>query len=55
MSRMVVVSVGPVTTAALKQLGFAADAEADESTMGSLVDAVVRHFVGEPVEEPASE
>lgn len=55
MSQMVVVSVGPVTTAALKQLGFEADAEAGESTMGSLVEAVVRHFVGEPVEEPASE
>ncbi len=36
MSQMVVVSVGPVTTAALKQLGFAADVEASESTMGSL-------------------
>jgi uroporphyrinogen III methyltransferase / synthase len=55
MNRMVVVSVGPVTTAALKQLGFTADAEAVESTMGSLVDAVVHHFVGKDAEQPASE
>jgi len=55
MSRIVVVSVGPVTTAALSRLGFEADAEAVESTMGSLVDAVVTYFVGEDAEQPTPE
>jgi uroporphyrinogen III methyltransferase/synthase len=36
-----VASVGPITTAALRSLGHSADIEAEESTMTSLVEAIV--------------
>ena len=42
MRGMVVASIGPITTEALRQLGFEVDVEAAESTMGALVDAIVR-------------
>ena len=44
MGAMVVASIGPITTAALQRLGYEADVEATESTMGALVGAVVDHF-----------
>lgn len=46
MGRMTVASIGPVTTQALQRMGYEADVEANESTMGSLVDAVVRVSAG---------
>lgn len=39
-----VASIGPVTTAALRKLGYPVDIEAAESTMESLVDAIVRFY-----------
>jgi uroporphyrinogen III methyltransferase/synthase len=36
-----VASVGPVTTTGIRKLGFEVDIEAETSTMGSLVDAIV--------------
>lgn len=37
-------SIGPVTTATLKELGLKADIKAKEFTMPGLVEAIVRHF-----------
>lgn len=37
-------SIGPVTTATLKELGFKAGIKAREFTMPGLVDAIVKHF-----------
>ena len=44
MSRLVVASIGPVTSDAMRDLGYAVDIEAPESTMGSLVEAVGAYF-----------
>jgi uroporphyrinogen III methyltransferase/synthase len=40
----VVASVGPVTTEAIRGLGYDADVEAEESTMPSLVEAIAGYF-----------
>ena len=40
LGRLVLASIGPVTTAALRKRGFEPDIEARESTMASLADAV---------------
>lgn len=52
MSSMAVASIGPITSAALRRLGFEADVEAAESTMGALVEAVLQHYAPEA---PATE
>ena len=44
MGQLAVASIGPVTSDAIRELGFAVDVEATESTMGSLVDAVAERF-----------
>jgi len=44
MAQLAVASIGPVTSDAIRDLGFAVDVEATESTMGSLVDAVAERF-----------
>ncbi len=44
MKRLVVASIGPVTTEALRKRGFDADVEAAESTMPALADALARYF-----------
>ena len=41
MARATVASVGPVTSAGIRKLGFAVDIEAPTSTMESLVAAIV--------------
>lgn len=41
---MVVASIGPVTSDAIRSMGHAVDVEAAESTMGSLVDALAERF-----------
>jgi uroporphyrinogen III methyltransferase / synthase len=48
MGGMVLASIGPITSEALYQMGFSADVEAAESTMGALVDAVVAYYAGSP-------
>ena len=55
MRGMVVASIGPITTEALSRLGIQVDAEAVESTMDALVEAVVAHFSDEGGEQAASE
>ena len=44
LARLTVASIGPVTSDAIREMGFTVDVEAHESTMGSLVDGIVRHF-----------
>ncbi len=39
-----VVSIGPVTSDAIREMGYVVDVEAAESTMGSLVDAIAESF-----------
>ena len=46
MARLVVASIGPVTTKALEKRGFSADVEAAEATMESLAAALAEHYVG---------
>ncbi len=48
MAGMTVASIGPVTTTALETLGYRVDVEAAESTMGSLVEAVVARLAETP-------
>jgi uroporphyrinogen III methyltransferase/synthase len=43
MASLTVASVGPVTTEGLRALGYEVDVEASESTMESLVEALVEH------------
>jgi uroporphyrinogen-III synthase len=38
------ISIGPITSASLKENGLSVDAEAEEATMEALVAAVVRLF-----------
>jgi uroporphyrinogen III methyltransferase/synthase len=45
MERLVVASIGPVTTSALEKRGFAADVEAAEATVESLAAALAAHFI----------
>lgn len=45
LSRIVVASVGPVTTEALRRLGIEPDVEPEESTMQALAEALGRHFM----------
>jgi len=42
MDRLVVASIGPVTTASLRKRGYDADVEASESTMSALANALAR-------------
>lgn len=42
--RLVVASIGPVTTAALEKRGFHADVEAAEATMGSLAASLAAYY-----------
>jgi uroporphyrinogen III methyltransferase/synthase len=44
MDSMLVASIGPITTSALAELGYDEDIEAADSTMPSLVDAVVAAY-----------
>lgn len=44
MSQLCVASVGPVTTEGIVRIGYGVDIEAQESTMESLVDAIVEHY-----------
>jgi uroporphyrinogen III methyltransferase / synthase len=44
LARTVVASVGPVTSEAVRRLGFDVGIEAAESTMPSLVEAIADHF-----------
>ncbi len=44
MDRLVVASIGPVTTNALEKRGFKADVEAAEATMESLAAALAAHY-----------
>lgn len=46
MERLLVASIGPVTSEAIREMGFTVDVEATESTMGSLVDAIAEGFSG---------
>ena len=56
MGSMAVASIGPITTEALRRLGYEPDVEATESTMGALVDAVVRLYTPEETsDEPATD
>lgn len=55
MDGTVVASIGPVTTEALRRLGVRVDAEAVESTMDALVEAVVRHISDEGGEQAAAQ
>ena len=55
MGRLHVASIGPITSEALRALGYDADVEAAESTMGSLVDAVVRVYAPSVEDEAATE
>ncbi len=43
-AQLVVASIGPVTSDAIREMGYVVDVEAAESTMGSLVDAIAEHF-----------
>ena len=47
-ARTVVASIGPVTSAALRALGYTVGIEAAESTMASLVNAIVGFYAAEP-------
>jgi uroporphyrinogen III methyltransferase / synthase len=47
MRGMAVASIGPITSEALRQLGYEADIEAEESTMGALVNAILYHYAPE--------
>lgn len=47
MSGMTVASIGPITSEALRGLGFEPEVEATESTMGALVGAVVAYFAND--------
>jgi uroporphyrinogen III methyltransferase/synthase len=55
MKKMHVASIGPITSEALRALGYEADVEATESTMGSLVEAVVRAYAPPPEGDEATE
>jgi uroporphyrinogen III methyltransferase/synthase len=44
---LVVASIGPVTSDSIREIGLAVDIEATESTMVSLVDAIVEKFAPE--------
>ncbi len=44
MAGTVVASIGPITTDALHALGYEADVQAPESTMGALADTVAAHY-----------
>jgi uroporphyrinogen III methyltransferase/synthase len=44
LSTCVVASVGPVTTAAIEELGYEVAVEASQSTMPSLVEAIADHY-----------
>lgn len=44
MGQLVVASIGPVTSDAIREMGYRVDVEAAESTMGSLVDAIATHL-----------
>jgi uroporphyrinogen III methyltransferase/synthase len=44
MSSLSTASVGPVTSAQLRSMGYAVDIEARESTMESLVEAIADHY-----------
>jgi uroporphyrinogen-III synthase len=44
MQRLMVASIGPVTSDAVREMGYVVDVEAAESTMGSLVDAIGESF-----------
>ena len=44
MSRLLVASIGPVTSDAIRDLGYAVDIEAPESTMSSLVEAIGAYY-----------
>jgi len=44
MRSLTIASVGPVTTAGIKKLGFEAQIEAAASTMDALVEAIAAHF-----------
>lgn len=44
----VLASIGPVTTAALAQMGFEPDVEASEATVTALAEALVAHFAQAP-------
>ena len=44
LGRLSVVSIGPVTSDAIREMGYVVDVEAAESTMGSLVDAIAESF-----------
>lgn len=55
MRGMAVASIGPITTGALRKLGYEPDVEATESTMGALVDAVVRLYAPDPAEDAPSD
>ena len=48
MTRTVVASIGPVTSTALRERGYAVGIEAAESTMASLVDAIVNFYTAQP-------
>lgn len=48
MENMVTASIGPITSEALHKLGYKADVQAGESTMGALVDAVVSVYAPPP-------
>ena len=44
LGHLTVVSIGPVTSDAIREMGYVVDVEAAESTMGSLVDAIAESF-----------
>lgn len=46
---VLIASIGPVTSDALRALGYAVDIEAAESTMGSLVDAIAVFYASDVV------
>ncbi|MDR3687176.1 MAG: uroporphyrinogen-III synthase [Coriobacteriia bacterium] len=48
MAGVAVASIGPVTTEALKALGYKDDIEAEKQTMASLAQAIADYFVSRP-------
>jgi uroporphyrinogen-III synthase len=38
------ISIGPVTSATMKQIGMPVDLEAKEASLDSLVDSVIKRF-----------
>jgi uroporphyrinogen-III synthase len=40
----VLASIGPVTSATMRELGWEPTVEAEQSTIASLLDALKRHF-----------